>query len=465
MNYFLDVIVRSKSLRHLDACMKSMLRSVARLPRRHLAAAFVFVAMFCAVGLPQVSYAQNVLMLTTDEGKNREIPNAVAAFRNVGATVNHLVILGDANSVTPEVLSGAPGPYDIVVVVSVYKPIHASNWAAISDAVANRASNAFLLFIDGCNICSLAANAQMLVSTVNAMAPFNVSLGANVQASLFFPLNTASPSAPSFKDLNPLQGGFITYIDDVPADNALYLEPDAAIPPVDPVLDNVFALFVPRSESYGGAGACLFATIDATLFNQNSDNSALGNSFLHAVAQANGACGTPARVSKAFAASQVNTVRPGANATALTITVDNFTADQIDSANLIDNLPAPLQVAGAASSTCIGGSLTATVGTSSVSLSNFSIPGDSSCEVTVSVVWPSSAVCADTTVTNTITPGVDFTTPIGQIFTPTSADLTCVFVAPDVRPAVALPVNRTGLLILLGLLMLAVGARARRRFD
>lgn len=448
---------RSLSVDGIDANASSDVSH--RSLKSRVISSFMVFALIGLSGLATLAHAQNVLMLSTGESTS-EINWARSTFESAGASVNHLGILGTANSVSASTFTDAPGPYDIVLVLSVYNPIHASNWAAINTAVANRASNAFLLFIDGCDGCSISSNADKLVEAVNAMAPFTVTRGSNVQQALQFPLNTASPFSGSFLALNPFLGGFITYIDGVPADNALYLAPGATIPPVDAVLDDVFGLLVPRSQSHGGAGACLFATVDMTLFTQGNGD-ALPDSFIEAATQPGGACGTPARVSKSFASSQVS----AGQTTQLTITVENFTADIISGANLTDNLPTPLQVAGAASNTCVGGTVSAMTGGFSASLTNFSIPANSSCQVTVPVIWPSSAVCADTIVTNTITPGEDFTTPIGQVFTPASADLTCVAGAPQPTVAVALPINRTGLLVLLSLLLLAVGIVARRRLN
>jgi hypothetical protein len=408
--------------------------------------------------------AQNVLMLTTGNANdNFEVSRAIEEFEASGATVRTLKVLNDASAVLPQMFTDSPGPYDIVVIVSVYSAIHASNWDAINAAIEARSANSFLMFVDGCDGCSVSSNAEKMVASLASAGLSSATIGSQLMVQTGFPLNTGSPYANSFANLDPFNGGWVTLMDGIPRDNALYLAPGATIPPTTPIVNDVFGALVPTTESYGGEGACVFATVDATLFVQYNGRR-IAPAFIHAATAPGGACGLPTRVTKSFSTSQVSIAQ---GVTTLTISVENFTASDISGAELADHFPAPLQIAGSPITTCVGGSLMAPVGGSSLSLSNFTIPASTGCEVRVPVIWPATgagiAACDGTPVVNTIRPGIDFVTPEGQVNAPTSAELSCVDVQVPVVAPTELPATRTSMLIGLSLLVLAAGARARRR--
>ena len=166
------------------------------------------------------------------------------------------------------------------------------------------------------------------------------------------------------------------------------------------------------------------------------------------------------RISKQFASSNV---QPG-QSTTLTIDVrgpgfgggNGGTAGPVPGLQLTDLLPAPLTVT-SASTTCQGGTLTATAGSNSVSLANATLPNDG-CTVTVDVLWPDTpqgiAACQSTPrVVNTITPGTGFSTAVGQMADVASAELNCSYSGPAAGVE-AKPVPALGLV---GLLMTSFG--------
>lgn len=176
-------------------------------------------------------------------------------------------------------------------------------------------------------------------------------------------------------------------------------------------------------------------------------------------------------VSKTFAPTSVT---PGNNST-LTITVkgpgfgggNGGTAGPVPGLNLTDVLPAPLTVA-SASTTCTGGTLTAASGSNTISLTNATLPNDG-CTVTVDVQWPGSAAgisaCQATPrVTNTITAPSQFSTAVGQMDAPATADLDCTYVAPPVQNANPVPMLGSGALLATSLGLLGLGSwRSRKR--
>ena len=244
--------------------------------------------------------------------------------------------------------------------------------------------------------------------------------------------------------LNPFAGGWFNYLNNVPAGNALYLSPSATNPPNTARVNGAYGIVVPISQSYSGAGACLFAAVDSTMFYRSVpdygietvNKGKIGPAFLNAV-KPGGACGLPADIKKAFSPT---TVASGGTAT-LTITVSNNFPTSVAGLKVTDSLPAPLVVGAAASTTCTGGTLAATVGSNSVSLTGATLPAGG-CTITVPVQWPaaSAALCtgAGTTVTNTITPGSGFTTSLGQVNTPATATLSCLG-APNLGIAKSAP--------------------------
>lgn len=402
-------------------------------------------------------------MLTTNvTAPNAERDDAITAFENLErefadalpstSNLTRRSVLGNANAISQADFTAAPGPYDIVVVASTYTAIHPTNWDVLQNAIAGRWANSIVFFVDGCCERDNGANAATMVAKLNAGALTSFAIGNTQGGMAGFPLNTNSPYAASFGGLNPLYGGFITYINNVPANNAVYLNSNGLSPPpagTQPV-NNVFGLLIPTAQSNGGAGSCVFAVVDATIFaNENprlSDNKdKIGRAFINAATSETGACGLP-KVSKSFDKTSV-TLGGSDNTTVLTISLSNGTPNAINNVRVTDNLPAPLVVADVASSTCTAGTLSGTVGSSTISHTGFTIPAGG-CSITVPVAWPNSqagrAACINTpSVTNTITPGTDFVSPTGQINMPATAQLACSAAQLTVSKQVTWPANVT----------------------
>lgn len=416
-------------------------------------------AFLLCLGTPY-AFAQKVLLLTTNiAAPNPEREDAIRAYNNLQsefssqlanpADLTRMSTLGNANAISATTFSDAPGPYDIVIIAGTYSAIHDTNWTVLQNAVANRWANSIVFFVDGCCEGLNGQNALKMVATLNAGTLSTFSLGTTVNGFGSFPLNTNSPYASSFAGLNPLQGGYITYIDNVPANNALYLS-GGPLPPVGSApWNNVYGLLIPTVQSNAGKGACVFAVVDISIFDGapwTANQGKIAPAFLNAATSETGACGLP-KVSKSF--DQTDLYLGGSdNATSLTITLSNGTPTDISNVNLSDSLPAPLVVGtGSVVNTCTANNLSADAGSNLISNSGFTIPGGG-CSITVPVVWPNSVAgrqaCIDTpSVTNTITPGTDFVSPTGQVNTPATASLACHAAQLSISKQVVWPANVT----------------------
>jgi hypothetical protein len=125
-------------------------------------------------------------------------------------------------------------------------------------------------------------------------------------------------------------------------------------------------------------------------------------------------------LSKFFNPDEINI---GANST-LTITLSNSNnTDATLTAPLIDNLPAGIVVNGTSSNTC-GGTVTANIGTSIITLTGGEIPANGSCTISVVV-----RALSEGTVTNNLPAGA-LQTDLGENANPATAGLSVVVVAP-----------------------------------
>ena len=420
--------------------------------------------LFCMLllsTLAPAAHAQNVLILssmdreTVPTGAIDALTNLLAEFNAAGATITHITNHDLPGAVTAaSFTAGAGGPFDLVVVTRLVQPLDPGNLSAINSAIASRAANGFVLLYDtGGNAASLAATD--LRDELNAAGGFGMTVSGPVTTDISAPLNTNSPYSSSFT-ANPMRMGYLNYLNNVPPANSLYLAQGSALPPVGSVtnVNNVVGVFVPATQSFGGTGACLFGFPDISMFELRNYTGAsngiggpnttgitnqgkLASTWIGAV-RMGGACGLPATISKAFLPTLV--VPDGVST--LTITIENASPTAVSGLNVTDNLPAPAVVAGAASTTCTGATPTANVGASSISLAGATLPVGG-CTITVPVRWPAAAAAqcagAGTTITNTITPGTDFTTSQGQVNTPATATLTCQ--GDPIPPIASTPVS------------------------
>lgn len=417
--------IRSACLARETICERRWLR---------LLIAGICLAM-TALLLAGQAHAQKVLLLTTDEAGHQDgfdaLDSVQQEFANAGATVTRKdKVLSTASGISASTFSDSPGPYDIVLLATAYGVIDPTNWPVLQSAMLGRAANSFVMFVDGC--CNVPQNMSKMMDALNAASGFGMTLGAqDGTLNQSYPLNTDSPYKDSFNPgLGVIYGQATTFIDNVPAENALYLPHGAAIPAAGSKT-SAYGLLVPIQQSNKGQGACLFAVNDLSPFIPDpwtSNQGKIGPAFL-AATKSGGACGLPAEISKAFVPT---TVSPGQTSN-LTITVTNASGMLLDGLSVKDTLPAPLQVSGAASSSC-NGTVSAPLNGDTIELTG-SLPAQG-CTITVPVLWPASAAlqctraAPDNSVTNVITPGVDFTLSSGQVNTPASAVLACS-AAPD----------------------------------
>ena len=422
---------------------------------RWLSGALLVIGMLTG----QTAFAQKVLLLTTNvTAPDPENADAITAYVNLESefastvgpsNITRLSVLGTANAISQATFSNGGVPYDIVIVAGTYRPIDNTNWAVIQSAVQNRWANAIVFFVDGCCEAGNGGNARKMVTALNAGAAAGFTLGSSQSGPGSFPLNTLSPFASSFAGLNPFVGGDITYINSVPASNALYLAagtvPANFPAPGAGLVNDVYGLLIPTAQSNAGKGACVFAVVDVSPFAPGwaANRTKVAPAFVNAATSANGACGLP-KVSKTFDKTEL-TLGGSDNNAVLSIQLSNGTPSPMPGVNLTDNLPAPLLVgAGASTNTCTG-TLNAAPGANAVSMTGFAIPAGG-CTITVPVTWPNTdagrQACVTTpTVTNTITPGVDFVAPTGQVTTPATAALTCRAGQLNVSKQVIRPLN------------------------
>ncbi len=428
---------------------------------------FVQIMLRClfvlAMGLLAHTHAdaKNVLVLSTyntDSASSSSaadaLNNLVTEFTSAGDTVTHIKTLDQAGAISAATFG--PGAYDLVVVARLIAPFDTGNLSAINQAIANRSANGFALLYDTGGAASGSA-ASDLLAELKVAANIDAVASAPVITDVNFQLNTSnSPSiVSSFSGLNPLRGGYMFYMNNVPAANVLYLPPSEPLPASGTMVNNVAAVFIPSTQSFGGSGACLFAMSDISMFESRNyfggtssgvtNTSGITNQGKIAPAfssalSSGGGCGIPASIIKTFSPTSIN----AGQTSTLTISVGNTGTTSISGLAVTDNLPAPLQVGGAATTTCTGGTLTAPMGGSAVTLSGGAVPSGG-CTITVPVVWPASAASQCTTsgsgVTNTITPGTDFSvTGAGYVKTPATATLACPAV-PDLAVSVTAAPN------------------------
>lgn len=404
---------------------------------------------------------QNVLVISTLEASaNADAASIKASIQAEFPSADWIPSADVTGAVTATTFSAKK--YDLVLIAVIEPGLEAGNLTAVNNAIRTRAANAFVMMYDtgGAN----SPVRDQFVRDLNTVGNLGVTASTGFSGDRNFILNTASPYQAGFTGLNPLGGGWAYYLNNVPAANALYLAPGSAIPPAATVND-VYGVFIPVSQSFNGQGACVLGYTDLSMFEgrnyaagpvayppDNSTNTYNQGKIAPAwlgMAQASGACGLPS-IAKAFSPTSVT----AGQTSTLTLTLTNGAGVVANNLSLTDNLPDPLVVAGTATTTCTGGTLTATNGARSVSLQGAALPV-AGCTITVPVQWPASqpALCGVTApgnaVTNTVTPGTDFTTALGQVNTPATASLACTgaAVVADV------PTVSQWMLALLGLLL------------
>jgi len=399
----------------------------------------------CCAGGAQQALAQKVLLLTANAtSANEESTEVDAAYNNLqtefasqlvnASDLTRLSVLGNADAISEATFTDTPGPYDMVIVASADRLVHPSNWAVLQNAMANRWAHSILFFVDTCCNADTEDNTRQMLSALNAGTQSTLEMGEEEINEFEFDLSGNSPYSVSFYDLDLLKGSGFAYINNVPGEHTLYRS-SASIPTLASglIFNKVYSLIIPTIDSNAGQGACVFAVVDINLFYDSfwSDHQdKLGPAFFHAATSESGGCGRPAPIVRNSFDKTDLYLDDSDNTSLLTITLSNSAPGSINNVNLTDNLPAPLVVgAGAVANTCKAGNLSAAAGSNAISNTGFTIP-PGGCTITVPVSWPNTdagrRACINTPlVTNTITPGTDFVSPIGQVKTPAIASLNC----------------------------------------
>lgn len=393
-----------------------------------------YLVLSSSLLIAQNASATRILILTTSETASDAIAiqqNCINEFRNAGtteATVEEDALNG-ATMTLDDFTSPAGVPYDIVVTCIVYNQVTPANVAIIDEAIRTRRAQAFFFFDEQHTSPSL------FDSIRNAKTNWTLAREGDVGEGASQHLNTASTYSSSFTTLNPYGGNSYRPISGVPVNNALYLPPGVSIPPTGPTTSAATVL-VPTSESYldaGGVakGACLFYNTDTSGFDSvryAGNASKIATAFI-AATKSGGSCNIPSGISKAFSPASLN---PGGTST-LTITItNNIAPTPITGVNVTDNLPDPLQISTGAITNSCGGTLTGNPGDTRIRLTGGTFSG-STCTISVPVLWPATAVgiaACGTTVTNVITPNIDFTTDDGQVNDRATTDLACAPIGP-----------------------------------
>ena len=248
----------------------------------------------------------------------------------------------------------------------------------------------------------------------------------------------------TLSDLTVMGGNAYSSYSGVPINNTLYTPRGYNISPSDTSVSAASTMVVPTTESYLDAngtaqGACLFDSTDVSMFDSvryGGNQNKIAAAFLKAI-EPGGACSLVPSISKGF--DQTSLVPGGTSV--LTIKLQNnggytdaqgtpHPAAPVSDVNVLDHLPTPLQLASAPTTTCTGSKLVGAPGDTVVGISAGTLP-PTGCSIIATVVWPATtagkAAClgASQPVTNTIQPGVDFTTAIGQAPAAATATIAC----------------------------------------
>jgi len=423
-------------------------------------------------------------MLTSNvEGSNPEPPDTASLFDFLqqefedalpsNTDLTRMSVLGNPNAISRATFEPANGAYDIVIVSSVSRPIDPSNWAVLQEAVANRWANSVLFFEDYLPWEQDPENPhpEYALDLINAITTYDLKPSSAASGHTnALPLNEESPYAKSFVGMTPLVLDLPSLtIDNLPSDNTLFTAPPETNPDGHSLSDPAYAALIPPGAVNGGKGACIFVTIGALPLDPISGSNSkgkVGPAFIHAISDENGACGLP-KVTQNFDKAEL-VLSGNENNAMLRISFSNSSPDAIPNARLRNQFPSPLLIgAGSVTSTCIGGELIAVEGSNSLSFSGFGIPAGG-CSINVPASWPKAnggtLACINTPqITNTITPGIDFLTPIGQVHSESSASITCVLPStPSAKPA-AIPTSSPFTLALMFASVLMLGAFALRK--
>lgn len=384
--------------------------------------------------------AAKILVLTTAETAGDAITinnNCISEFTALQPTHTVVAMPGKLNNnvspLTMQDLSPATGPYDIVVTCTVYVAANQAAITVISDGMRQRTARAFFNFDE---------HLSFMPAFIAAKNDWTLALSTTIRGGSGEPqiLNTRSIYAGAFAGLPVMGGHSYGAYTGVPLNNTLYTPQSAPIPPSSDTVPGASTMVVPIEQSYldgNGApqGACLFQSTDVSMFDSvrySGNQGKISTAFINATAPG-GACSLSPSINKSFSP---NSVAVGGTSV-LTIRINN-NGGYTDAAgvfqpgapvsNLVvhDNLPSPLQLASAPTTTCSGGTLTGSPGQTALALDGATLPS-AGCTITATVTWPVSAVaaCTNTAVINTIDAGVEFTTASGAAQQNATASLAC----------------------------------------
>ncbi|QIL81069.1 hypothetical protein G7047_15040 [Diaphorobacter sp. HDW4A] len=404
-----------------------------------------WVGLFLCMALLANANARNILVLSTNSqlGVSPDsvdsVNNEIIEFTAPGDNVSHLSTMQTPGTLTQAYFTA--GNFDLVLVNRLAYAFDPGNAQVLSDAMQNRWADAFALFYDTGGASDGAA-ATDLINVLQTAAGITVSASAPIGYDTPLALNTNSVYASNFGGAQQVRGGYFFYMNNVPAANVLFVQNGDPMPLNGTLVNNVYTVVIPGSQSYSGKGACIAASADISMFEfrnyfggdngiGNPNNTGLTNQgklrpAFTALLSTGGGCWTPV-VSKTFTPVSVT---PGGVST-LTINVAGIPQGDTTGVSISDTLPAPLIIAdNSASHNCGAAQLTAAAGTNSITLTGGTAP-PAGCSVTVKVQWPianiNDCVAPNNVRTNTITPGAGagFSTDQGQFNNPATAQLTC----------------------------------------
>ncbi|MFO0602026.1 MAG: DUF4215 domain-containing protein [Polyangiales bacterium] len=262
-----------------------------------------------------------VLVLADGSTRNSAVSYYNAAVSEFAAVVGAPNVQGrndlDTVTLTAADLRRAGGEsYDVIVLVASFNGIGSGNWTLLREAVRTRAARSFVLFSDHCSICSPdnvdGGNGNGLLPLLNAATGWTSAVGMLRTAQLPVPLNTRSPLSTSFTGMDPMQTYDYRSMNGIPADNALYLAPGAALPPAGTsLITDVSAFFLPTSQSFAGNGACVFGIADVNPLAIPGNPGRVGPAFVNAITSPTGSCALgPLVITSPAAGATVTETRP-----------------------------------------------------------------------------------------------------------------------------------------------------------
>ena len=313
----------------------------SRLSRCGAALALFLAAIAANLGLLTPASAQTannlVFLTTTETSSSLNITNSAKAAFQAEATAQGLNFIDGTGALSGTVpMPAIDDTTKVLVLVTYAKPITV-NLDQIGAAMLNDPRLTVLLFID-----NTPPNPGLFLPLLQATVPgWGLTQEPTTSLSPTAVLNTVSSTyanSPSFAGLPSITGNFYAPYNNVPTNNALYV--DSTVTPTTPTTGNVYTIVIPQAESNNGQGACVFSTFDAGEFSGAAQSNAIAQAFVTAALDPNGPCAIQPTLTITKTADTTAALTPGGTVQ-YTITVTNTSvAADASAVQVSDPLPA-----------------------------------------------------------------------------------------------------------------------------